>query len=225
MDRRPPPPFRLLAITPPTGPVEPELVDAWVEGAGDVPLALLLRTPEATGPETLEERRLAPIRQKAKDAGLTLLISCDFSGLDGLVPMLGDAGVSGVSLRADPPVHVLTAARSLLGGSLLGRSCHGLPQLGDDLVDFTTVAPVFEPHTLQPGRVKGQMGLQGLRRWTAEERRTVFALGGMSPAQASSVLDAGAHGIAGIGTFFGAPEEVVENVRALADAVRQSTRD
>lgn len=225
MDKRPPPPFRLLAITPPTGPVEPALVDAWIEGAGDVSIGLLLRTPQATGPATLEERRLAAIRQKAKDAGITVLISCDFSGLDRLVPMLGDAGVSGVSLRADPPIHALTAARSLLGGSLLGRSCHGLPQLGDDQVDFTTVAPVFEPQTLQPGRVKGQMGLQGLRRWTAEKARTVFALGGMGPAQASSVFDAGAYGIAGIGTFFGAPEEVVENVRALADAVRQSACD
>ena len=125
------------------------------------------------------------------------------------------------SLPRAPPVP------SHSPGPWLGRSCHGAPRPGHALVDYTLFAPVFAPTTAQPGRPPGSKipaGLAALRAWTAAPGAVIYALGGISPANAAACLAAGAHGLAGIGVFFGEPGQVAQDVAALREIVAASDR-
>ncbi|HEY0137477.1 MAG TPA: thiamine phosphate synthase [Nannocystis sp.] len=226
------PSFRLLAITPPQGPVPPAIVSTWL---GDGPgLALLLREPGRSARELLAaDGRLAAIRRACVAAGIPVLLSIGPEDLDLEIP----PDIAGLHLRGDPDLPTLTRARAtrtrpvpsdirdprvIASAAWLGRSCHGAPQPGDALVDYTLFAPVFAPTTAQPGRPLGSKtpaGLAALRAWTAAPKACVFALGGVGPATAAACLEAGAHGLAGIGVFFGEPGQVAQDVAALREIV------
>lgn len=217
---------RLLAITPPEGALDPVLVDAWLDAGAQLDvLALLLREPGVSARALLDSPRFAPLRTRAAARGLACLISLAPAELDddGLLERLAlaDPPIAGVQLKGDPTLAQLTALRPRVAG-LLGRSCHGEPQPGDGVVDFTVLAPIFAPRTVQPGVDKQAIGLAVLRRWTAAQHRHVLALGGIAPAHVPELLAAGAAGIAGISLFFSSPREAAENVetlvRSLADA-------
>ena len=125
--------------------------------------------------------------------------------------------------RASSPRPSIAA----LSAPWLGRSCHGAPQPGHALVDYTLFAPVFAPTTGQPSRPLGSKlpaGLDALRTWTAAPGACVFALGGVGPVTAAACLAAGAHGLAGIGVFFGEPGQVAQDVAALREIVAASDR-
>ena len=113
-------------------------------------------------------------------------------------------------------LRTLTSVRARVPG-LLGRSCHGDPQPGDDQVDYTVLAPIFAPHTASPGITKTPIGLAGLRRWTAVPRH-LLALGGITAANVGEVLAAGASGIAGISLVFAGRRDAADNVAALVRA-------
>ncbi|WP_434427483.1 thiamine phosphate synthase [Nannocystis pusilla] len=212
-------PFHLLAITPPTGPVDPELVARWRAGAGELALAVLLREPGAAPQALLDPAgRLAPLIRRCRERALPLLLAVDpehalrATALD----------VDGLHLRGDPSLARLADLRPRLPG-LLGRAVHGEPQAGHHLVDYTLVAPVFAPTTAQPGAPLGSkrpMGLAGLRAWTADPAACVVALGGVGPATAADCLAAGARALAGIGVFFGPPARVEQDVAALSEQLR-----
>ncbi|WAS89644.1 thiamine phosphate synthase [Nannocystis punicea] len=214
------PPFHLLAITPPTGPVDPELVARWRVGAGERALAVLLREPGAA-PEALLDPagRLAPLVRRCRDRAIPLLLAVD-PGL--AVRAAALPGIDGLHLRGDPSLACLAELRARLPG-LLGRAVHGEPQPGHHLVDYTLVAPIFAPTTAQPGAPLGSkrpIGLAGLRAWTADPAACVVALGGVGPGTAGDCLVAGARALAGIGVFFGPLERVEQDVAALSEQLR-----
>lgn len=214
------PPFRLLAITPPTGPVDPDLVTRWRAGAGDCALAVLLREPGAPPDVLLDPAgRLAPLVRRCRDRAIPLLLAVDLAHVARAVEL---TGIDGLHLRGDPSLASLADLRPRLPG-LLGRAVHGEPRPGHHLVDYTLVAPVFSPTTAQPGAPLGSkppLGLAGLRAWTADPAACIVALGGVGPETARDCLAAGARALAGIGVFFGPPGRVEQDVAALSEQLR-----
>lgn len=211
---------RLLAITPPSG-VAPrlpaELVDAWLDGgAAELGLAVLLREPGAGIAQTLEHPRFAELRDALADRGIPTLLSVDRDAIDDASLLLAARpALAGVQLRGDPSVALTQRWRERLGSLVIGRSCHGHePDAGAHAVDYTCVAPVFAPHTEQPGVAKQAIGLAALARWAQAVPR-VLALGGVDLSTAHACLAAGAVGIAGISLFFGQSAAARENVAAL----------
>jgi thiamine-phosphate pyrophosphorylase len=106
------------------------------------------------------------------------------------------AGAHGVHLRSRslPPV----IWRRVLGRDfLIGVSCHTTDEVhradGANLIVF---GPVFE----SPGK-GSPLGLNSLRNAVMASRAPVFALGGVSEANAEACIRAGAAGIAGIRLF------------------------
>ena len=230
-------PFSLLAITPPSGAVDPDLVDVWLSAAGTVGLALLLR--EVDAPEAaLGPGRLAAVRARASAAGLAVLWSAPADVSRAALGRAAQLGLAGVQLRGDPDRDAIDRARAALGPTqLVGRSVHGPPPRpagsthpGRDpsaaqrsLVDYSVLAPVFDPRTTTAGGpTKKAAGLLALRAWCDAVDEPVLALGGITPDNAAACLRAGARGLAAIRTFFGPPREVADNVRTLARHVTAS---
>lgn len=220
--------FRLLAITPPVGEVDPGLVRAW-EAARSVGLAVLLREP-GVGPCALvsEGHRLGALRRACGDAEVPCLVSVDASAVDELAAALdATEDLAGAQVRGDPDEAALDAVRAVLGPDRrLGRSCHGRPTAMGPRVDYSVFAPVFAPRTTSPlpGPGKVPVGLDPLRDLTARERH-VFALGGVTVATARACVGAGAYGLASIRSFFGPADEVRDNVARLVDALAEPARD
>lgn len=225
----------LLAITPPSGAIDPDHVDAWLRGsAGMLRVAVLLREPGLSTIELLASPRLAPLRLRLAERSIPTLLSVSARELDVELLAAADPPIHGVQLRGDPSPELLAGARAQLSdrtpGLLLGRSCHGEPQPGDEHVDYTVLAPIFAPGTAQPGVDKRPIGLEGLRRWTvhAPPARHLIALGGITKDNLASVLEAGATGfvsrpqpmgIAGISLVFAGPRAAEDNVAALRRAL------
>jgi hypothetical protein len=204
-------------------------------------IAVLLREPGRPAAELLAaEGRLGPLRRRCRDVGLPMLLSVDLADLMALSSLPGD--LVGVQLRGDPDPATLAAARAELGrlrldgrgsgrlrpaGAWLGRSCHGVPQPGNELVDYSLFAPVFAPTTAQPDRPLGSKipaGLAALADWAAAPGACVFALGGVGPQTAAACLAAGARGLAGIGVFFGEAGRVEQDVAALREILAAHDR-
>lgn len=224
------PRFRLLAITPPSRPVDPGLVEAW-RAAETVGLAVLLREPGCE-PAALvsNEHRLAPLRRACTRAGVPWLVSVDPGRLDGLDErVLGVPGLAGIQLRGDPTLATVDEARRRLGpGLVIGRSCHGTPVPMGERVSYSVLAPIFAPRTASPtpgsGPGKQAVGLGPLRGFAAVEPR-VFALGGVGPREAPACIQAGAYGLAAIRSFFGPPDEVADDVARLVRALTEPSAD
>jgi thiamine-phosphate pyrophosphorylase len=202
---------RLLAITPPYGAPDPGLVRAWVEGAKGLPLALLLRRPARPANAILADPDLRGLADAAREAGLSLLLSCDAGDAPGL-RAAAEHGL-GVQLRADPSETALAQARAL-GVPCVGASMHGAPRTC--AADYVCLAPVFAPATA--AEHKPPIGLAPLSTWAAVHP-AVLALGGVSPATAAACMRAGAYGLASIRTFFGPPSRVVDDVAVLAASI------
>jgi thiamine-phosphate pyrophosphorylase len=118
-----------------------------------------------------------------------------------------EIGADGVHVgREDPPV---AETRALLGpGVIIGASCYGqieravaAEQEGADYVAFGTPFP----SPTKPG--KGTDNSLGI--FQAAKRRVhvpVFAIGGITLANAQQIIDAGADGIAVVSGVFAAPD-------------------
>ena len=248
---RPGPRFRLLAITPPTGPVPADMPERWLAaGAAAVDLAVLLREPGRAARELLAgDGRLAPLRRRCHARGIPTLLSLAPDELHDLPELADIAGlhlrgdpdpealarltdIAGLHLRGDPDPEALTRLTAPAPGLrdrplLRGRSCHGAPRGEHTRVDYTLFAPVFAPTTAQPGRPLGSKipaGLAALRAWADEPGAVIFALGGVTPQTAAACLAAGARGLAGIGVFFGEPSRVEQDVAALRELVAARDR-
>ena len=182
---------RLLAITPPEGPVSTACVDA---GAS---LAVLLRAPDPR--DALHGPRLGPLRQAAVRNGMPMLLSCSPSDALRLAAEARDAGLAGVQLRGDPGDDAVVAVRTAWPEAVVGASVHGEPRTC--AADYVVFAPVFAPRTPAPFP-KPAAGLAALASWTRVHHR-VFALGGVTEATAAACVEHGAFGLAGLSTFFG----------------------
>jgi thiamine-phosphate pyrophosphorylase len=116
------------------------------------------------------------------------------------------AGCDGVHLPSHLPGAAVAAAKGISGGGVVSVSCHTLPEVecardhGADLILF---APVFEKR-LDGGVMPGQ-GLTLLADAShAAAPLPVFALGGVTAANARDCMRAGAAGIAAIRLFVSA---------------------
>lgn len=115
-------------------------------------------------------------------------------------------GADGVHIPGRPQEGAVRRVRDLFrsGGrqAIVSMGCHNLGEIGiarTEEADFVLYSPVFE----KQGRTQpaGQ-GLEALRRaCEAAGRMPVFALGGITAANASECVAAGAQGVAGIRLF------------------------
>jgi thiamine-phosphate pyrophosphorylase len=126
-----------------------------------------------------------------------------------------EIGADGVHVgRDDPP---LAEARAIVGAAaILGASCYGeveravaAEQAGADYVAFGTPFP----SPTKPKRT--DISLEIFHQAKQRVRLPVFAIGGITLANAPQVIDAGADGIAVVSGVFGAPD-VEAAARALA---------
>jgi thiamine-phosphate pyrophosphorylase len=149
-------------------------------------------------PEVLEALAIG-LRDRCRSAGVPFVLN-DF------VEFARRIGADGLHLgQTDLP---LPAARALVGSEMaIGLSTHGLAQakramaLGADLIGF---GPVFATSTKKdPDPV---VGLDGLREVCGTLPLPVVAIGGITLARASSVVQAGASMAAAISAVCGAPD-------------------
>jgi thiamine-phosphate pyrophosphorylase len=87
-------------------------------------------------------------------------------------------------------------------GFLFGVSCHSLIEVRaaeEEGANYVVFGPVFPPLS-KPSRVPA-VGLAGLARAAAAVKIPVLALGGVTCANATACVEAGAAGVAGISLF------------------------
>jgi thiamine-phosphate pyrophosphorylase len=131
------------------------------------------------------------------------------------------AGASGVHLRADsmPAARV----RELLPGSmLLGRSIHSREDAviaaGDRACDYLLFGTVFPSQGKPDGHAVA--GLDELRAACRAVATPVIAIGGIDAERAAAAAEAGAAGVAAIGTFMAVADAA--SMRARVDDVRRA---
>lgn len=218
--------FRLLAITPPTGSVSASYVDRWLEAAAGVGIALLLREVNVPHDALAPDGRLAPIARRARAKGIAVLWSIPAALLLDPTTAEKSRGVDGIQLRGDPDLDAITLARTIVGPGLLGQSIHTQRRPSADdgahaLADYAVLAPIFPPRT-RTSTPKRAVGLTALGTVVRElGPHPVFALGGIGSQTAPQCVAAGASGLASIQAFFGAPDQVTDDVAALAAAVAE----
>ncbi len=168
--------------------------------------------------------RWLSLREKDLDAGprLALLRALVDSGArhDARVTLHGDpeaavaAGAVGVHLPAGGAV---AAARQKIGPKgLIGISVHGEAELAAAAgADYVTVSPVFLSAS-KPGYGPA-LGAAGLRILVEQSPCPVIALGGITAATAAACLQAGAAGIAVMGSVMRAhdPDREVRSLLAV----------
>lgn len=119
-----------------------------------------------------------------------------------------DAPVAGCGLHL-PGGEDVAAWRAHVG--LLGVSTHSLAEAlaaQEAGADYVLLSPVFRP-TSKPSDTRPTLGLEGLARAQAALDIPVYALGGITPANASAVLDV-CHGVAVLGFLAEHPERIRE---------------
>lgn len=128
-------------------------------------------------------------------------------------------GADGVHLGQDdlPPAQ----ARELLGPeALIGYSTHSVEQARAALelpVDYIAVGPVYATRSKEdPDAVVGPEGVRAVR--AAVGRFPLVAIGGITPRNVRTVLDAGADSAAVIGALLSDPERIEENFDAFIRA-------
>lgn len=127
----------------------------------------------------------------------------------GCVKVLLNADIEGAATaEANVGVHLKSAqlmsvkARPLSADRLVAASCHNDAQLDravDLGVDFVTVSPVAQTST-HPDT--SPLGWSRFRDLVRDCPIPVYALGGMSPDDLADAIACGAHGVAGIRSFW-----------------------
>ena len=129
-------------------------------------------------------------------------------------------GAAGVHVGQDdlPP----DAARRLLGeDAIIGYSTHSLEQAiaGARMpVDYLAIGPIFQTSTKEDASpVIGLEGLRAVRHATGS--LPLVAIGGITPANAAEVINAGADSVAMISGLLSNPTEISPTLAALLESV------
>jgi thiamine-phosphate pyrophosphorylase len=141
---------------------------------------------------------------------------------DGVTLILNDR--ADICVAADfQGVHVgqedLSAegARMVIGPSrILGVSTHNLDQLREadaGPADYIAFGPVFKTSSKQ--KADPLVGLDGIRAARAATKKPLVAIGGITRANARSVIDAGADSLAVIAELLSSPSKVAEEFLRL----------
>jgi len=161
--------------------------------------------------EALSRSALRVVRENSEQPASRLLIN---SRSDIAIA----SGADGVHLRSEDvspsEVQKIWAHAGRSSRALVSVSCHSATDVGratDKGADFALFAPVFEKKDDRRARA---VGLEGLRN-ACRQHPSVFALGGITLANARACIEAGAVGIAGIRLF--QDNDVAEVVRQLRD--------
>jgi len=133
------------------------------------------------------------------------------------------AAISGAALHLGQDDLTPSAARKVVGGkTLIGFSTHNEAQLraaAEEPANYLALGPIFGTASKQnPDPIVGTGELRRLRPLTD---RPLVAIGGITRANAQSVLAAGADSVAIIGDLFAKPG----NVRARTEEWISLTRD
>lgn len=157
----------------------------------------------------LREKDLGPSERDA--------IAARLRGHVGMLIVASDASIAGdgVHLATTDPMPERRPG-------LVGRSCHDAAEVARaaaDGCDYATVSPVFVSAS-KPGHGP-QLGIQGLRALAAGSDLPIYALGGVTPERARACCDAGAHGVAVMGTIMRSRDPAA-TVRDYLSAVSSS---
>jgi thiamine-phosphate pyrophosphorylase len=132
-------------------------------------------------------------------------------------------GAHGVHLGQDdmPP----EAARRLLGNdAIIGYSTHSVAQAQQALIlpiDYLAIGPIFETSTKTD--TSPALGLDGLRAVrNAVGNIPLVAIGGISQANASEVIEAGADSVALISALLSVPDQITQRTQALLASLCQT---
>ena len=194
------------------------ITDVGIAGVSHADQVSLLADGGATIVQ-LREKNLSPLAfyaeaeaalAVAKRRGVTLVIN-------DRVDIALAIGADGVHLGQDdlPP----EAARKLLGNdAIVGYSTHNVPQAiaaATLPIDYLAIGPIFETGTkANPDPVVGLEGLQAVRKAIGNKR--LVAIGGITPANARSVIEAGADAVALISALLSAgPNAISDRYRTL----------
>ena len=108
-------------------------------------------------------------------------------------------------------------ARTVIGpGRILGVSTHNLVQLREadaGSADYIAFGPVFKTSSKQ--KPDPLVGLDGIRAARAATKKPLVAIGGITRANARSVIDAGADSVAVIAELLTSPAKVAEELLRL----------
>ncbi|MFC5068353.1 thiamine phosphate synthase [Flaviflagellibacter deserti] len=155
------------------------------------------------------------LREITRGCGSRLSVSTD-------VALAAEIGADGVHLQRAEDIG---PARELLGSAWVGLSAHSLGDVGSAKeagADYVTLSPIF-PTESKPGYGPA-LGLETIR-LAAEFAIPVFALGGVTPTSAHPCIEAGAYGLAVMGTVMRAddPAAIVrEYGRAFSTSARRA---
>ena len=162
----------------------------------------------------LERRSMAErLRVITNECGAKLSISSDAS-------LAAAVGADGVHLQR---VMDIAGVRAMLPRGWIGVSAHNLAEVRsakEHGADYVTLSPIF-PSESKPG-YGPPLGLETIRQ-AAKMGLPVFALGGVTPRSAQACLEAGAHGLAVMGTVMRA-KEPGEAIRRYAAAFATCSR-
>lgn len=180
-------------------------LDSAARALCDAGITLLQYRNKSGGPQTI-----------LRDAEI---IRNAFSGVDCRL-MMNDradlavlAGFGGVHVGQDD-LSPADARRVVGANRWVGVSTHNdeQVQLADETdADYIAVGPVFA--TVTKTNAEPVIGLGGVRRAGALTRKPIVAIGGITLANARSVIDAGADSVAVIGALFAAGEPLEKLVR------------
>jgi len=174
------------------------LVEAWSRGGVDF-IQLREKDLDATELQSLARELMAKI-----DRSRTRLLMNVSTPERAELAMA--AGADGVHLAGKPKLGAASRVRQIFSRRvLISVPCHSLEDIEvahEEEVDLMLFSPVFEK--VSGDEISAPQGLEGLRLACARARGIpVLALGGVTAANASDCIDAGAAGIAGIRLFAG----------------------
>jgi thiamine-phosphate pyrophosphorylase len=179
----------------------------------------LVQYRDKVGPDEEVLRAAEVLREVFAGSGATLILNdraelAVRAGFDGVHVGQGDLPPEEARRVVDPTSQKRDVGHSVLRGAVVGVSTHTEEQVrAADLTsaDYIAIGPVFATGT--KADAEPVVGLEGVRRARALTGKPLVAIGGITRANARSVIDAGADSVATISGLFGPGESVAQVAR------------